>query len=142
MLLKMMASMGEAETIVLHPDLLESLVAGARDQVASRANLAELRALITPRGVRPSMRFSLDDVRRLAVPTLMIWGDRDPVVPLHRTRARSRPRSRTPDSRHYPPGTCPSWATPIGWPHCWRTSSWRPDQERKTRETGRVLVGG
>lgn len=82
MLLKMMASVGEAETIVQHPDLLDSLVAGARDPVATRANLAELRALISPRGVRTGMRLSHEDLRRLAVPTLMIWGDRDPVVPL------------------------------------------------------------
>ena len=82
MLLTMMASMGEAETIVQHPDLLESLVAGARDPVATQANLAELRALISPRGVRPGMRVSSEELRRLAVPTLMIWGDRDPVVPL------------------------------------------------------------
>jgi pimeloyl-ACP methyl ester carboxylesterase len=83
----MMASMGEAETIVRHPDLLDSLVAGARDPVASRANLAELRALISPMGIRSSMRFSREDLRRLAVPTLMIWGDHDPVVPLADARA-------------------------------------------------------
>ena len=45
MLLKMMASVGEADTIVQYPDLLDSLVAGARDPLATRANLAELRAL-------------------------------------------------------------------------------------------------
>lgn len=87
MLVRMMGSMGEAETIVRHPDLLDSLVAGARDPVASRANLAELRALISPRGIRTSMRFSGEDLRRLAVPTLMIWGDHDPVVPLAQARA-------------------------------------------------------
>ena len=87
MMLKMMASVGEAETIVRHPDLLDSLVAGARDPVATRANLAELRALISLRGFRTSMRFSREDLRRLAVPTLMIWGDRDPVVPLAQARA-------------------------------------------------------
>lgn len=87
MLLRMMASMGEAETIVRHPDLLDSLVAGARDPVATQANLAELRALISPRSIRTSMRFSRADLRRLAVPTLMIWGDRDPVVPLVHARA-------------------------------------------------------
>jgi pimeloyl-ACP methyl ester carboxylesterase len=80
MMLEMMASIGERETIVRHPELLESLVAGARDPVASRANLAELRALITPYGFRSSMRFSPQDLHRLAVPTLMIWGDRDPVL--------------------------------------------------------------
>ena len=87
MLLKMMASMGEAETIVRHPDLLDSLIAGARDPVATQANLAELRALITPRGIRTSMRLSREDLHRLAVPTLMIWGERDPVVPLVHARA-------------------------------------------------------
>lgn len=87
MLLKMMASVGEAETIVRHPELLDSLVAGARDPVATRANLAELRALISPRGFRSSMRLSREDLRRLAVPTLMIWGDHDPVVPLVKARA-------------------------------------------------------
>ena len=87
MLLRMMASVGEAETIVRHPDLLDSLVAGARDPVAVRADVAELRALITPRGFRPEMRFTDDDLRRLAVPTLMVWGDRDPVVPVERARA-------------------------------------------------------
>ena len=95
MLLKMMASVGEAETIVRHPDLLDSLVAGARDPVASQANLAELRALISLRGFRASMRLSREDLRGLAVPTLMIWGDRDPVVPLAacaRGRGRDPPR--------------------------------------------------
>ena len=87
MLVKMMASVGEAETIVRHPDLLDSLVAGARDPVAIQANLAELRALISPSGIRNSMRLTREDLRRLAVPTLMIWGDRDPVVPLTQARA-------------------------------------------------------
>jgi pimeloyl-ACP methyl ester carboxylesterase len=96
MLLKMMASMGEAETIVRHPDLLDSLIAGARDPVATRANLAELRALASPRGIRTSMQLSVDDLRRLAVPTLMIWGDRDPVVPLAHARAAA---AEIPDAR-------------------------------------------
>jgi len=86
-LLRMMASVGEAETIVRHPDLLDSLVAGARDPVATRANLAELRALMSPRGIRAGLRLGGDDLRRLTVPTLMVWGDRDPVVPLVHARA-------------------------------------------------------
>lgn len=87
MMLRMMASVGEAETIVRHPDLLDSLVAGARDPLATEANLAELRALISPRGFRSSMRLGWEELRRLSVPTLMIWGDRDPVVPLAAARA-------------------------------------------------------
>jgi pimeloyl-ACP methyl ester carboxylesterase len=87
MLMQMMASVGEAETIVGHPDLLDSLVAGARDPVAVQANLAELRALITLRGLRPGVRLTDEELRELAVPTLMIWGDRDPVVPVPQARA-------------------------------------------------------
>jgi len=59
---------GEAETVVRHPDLLDSLVASARDPVAAQATLAELRALISPRGFRPSMRFSREGLRRLPCP--------------------------------------------------------------------------
>jgi len=86
MVLTMMASMGEADTIVQYPDLLDSLVAGARDPLATRANRDELRALISPGGIRASMRFSHEELHRLEVPTLMIWGDRDPVVPLAHAR--------------------------------------------------------
>lgn len=82
----MMASMGEGETIRRHPDLLDALVAGARDPVASAANLAELRSLISPRGIRPEVRLTHDELRLLSVRTLMIWGNRDPVVPLARAR--------------------------------------------------------
>ena len=87
MMRRMMASMGEGETIDLHPDLLDSLVAGARDPVATRANLAELRALLSGRGIREDMRLSDHDLRGLTMPTLMIWGDRDPVVPVAQARA-------------------------------------------------------
>jgi pimeloyl-ACP methyl ester carboxylesterase len=86
-MLKMMASVGEADTIVQHPDLLDSLVAGARDPLATRSNLVELRALTSLRGLRTSMQLTRNDLRRLAVPTLMIWGDRDPVVPIEQARA-------------------------------------------------------
>ena len=87
MMLRMMASVVDADTIVQYPDLFDSLVAGARDPLATRANLAELRSLISLRGIRTSMQFSHADLRRLAVPTLMIWGDRDPVVRVAHARA-------------------------------------------------------
>ncbi len=111
MLLRMMASMGEAETILRHPDLLDSLVAGARDPAATQANLAELRALLSPRGIRPSMRISREELRRLAVRTLMIWGDRDPVVPLAQAR---RAAAEIPDARLevLPAGHVPQLAHP------------------------------
>jgi pimeloyl-ACP methyl ester carboxylesterase len=79
LLVRLMASMGEEDTIVRFPELIESIVAAARDPIASAANLAELRAVITPIGFRPSARIDPDELRRLDVPTLLIWGDHDPV---------------------------------------------------------------
>jgi pimeloyl-ACP methyl ester carboxylesterase len=80
MLLRLMSAMGEGDTILRYPDLLDSLTAAARDPVANAANVAEFRALITPLGARPATRIRPDDLRRMTVPTLMIWGDHDPVV--------------------------------------------------------------
>jgi pimeloyl-ACP methyl ester carboxylesterase len=78
-LLRLMASMGEQDTIVRYPELIESLVAAARDPIKSAANLAELRAIISSLGFRRSARIAPEELRRLNVPTLLIWGDRDPV---------------------------------------------------------------
>jgi len=79
MVIQLMSSVGEKDTIVRYPDLIESVAAAGRDPIASRANLAELRAVISALGFRPAMRVSLEDLRRLAVPTLLVWGDHDPV---------------------------------------------------------------
>ncbi|WP_420754054.1 alpha/beta fold hydrolase [Rhodococcus sp. O3] len=87
MLLRLMSTMGEADTILRYPDLLDSLVDAAHDPVATGANVAELRALLSPFGVRSGSRIRPDDLRRLSVPTLMIWGDHDPVVPVADARA-------------------------------------------------------
>ena len=87
MLLRMMASVGEGNTITRYPNLLDSLVDGARDPVAAAANRAELRALISPFGYRHAAQISPQDLRRLSVRTLMIWGDHDPVVSVTDARA-------------------------------------------------------
>lgn len=79
MVVRLLSSVGERDTIVRYPDLIESVVAAARDPVASAANLAELRAVISARGFRPAMRVSREDLQRLTVPTLLVWGDHDPV---------------------------------------------------------------
>ena len=79
MVVQLMSSMGEKEAIVRYPDLIEGLVAAGRDPIASAANLAELRAISTPFGFRRAVRVQPDELRRLTVPTLVIWGDRDPV---------------------------------------------------------------
>ena len=87
MLLRLMASMGEGDTILRHPDLLDSLIDAAHDPVAISANVAEFQALLSPLGIRPATRIRQDDLRRVAVPTLMIWGDHDPVVSVENARA-------------------------------------------------------
>jgi pimeloyl-ACP methyl ester carboxylesterase len=79
MLVRLMSSMGEKDTIVRYPDLIEALVAAGNDPMASAVNLAELRAAISSFGFRRSMRVHPDEVRRLTVPTLVLWGDHDPV---------------------------------------------------------------
>jgi len=86
MMLKIMSTMGEDGSFDRHPDLLESLVAGAHDPVAEAANVAELRALLDLGGIRSSMRFTPETLRGITVPTLMIWGVRDPVVPVSQAR--------------------------------------------------------
>jgi pimeloyl-ACP methyl ester carboxylesterase len=86
-LVGLMRAMGEGDTIVRHPDLIEALVAGAGDPVAAKTNLAELRAVITPLGFRGSARLHAEELRRLSVPTLVIWGDHDPVGAVDAARA-------------------------------------------------------
>lgn len=72
------------------PDLIEALVAAGNDPIASAADLAELRAIISPFGFRGSMRVRADELRRLTVPTLLVWGDHDPVGAVEVAQATAR----------------------------------------------------
>jgi pimeloyl-ACP methyl ester carboxylesterase len=78
-LVRLLSCVGEGATILRYPDLLEALVVGATDPVAVAADRAELRSVINPFGFRRSMRFRADQLRLIDVPTLVIWGDHDPV---------------------------------------------------------------
>jgi pimeloyl-ACP methyl ester carboxylesterase len=95
-LVRLLSSVGEAETIVRYPELIEALVAGGNDPVAAAADLAELRALIQPLGFRRSMRFQPAELQAMRVPTLLIWGDHDPVgsVDVAQVAARLIPNGR------------------------------------------------
>ncbi|MGH2750738.1 MAG: alpha/beta fold hydrolase [Actinomycetota bacterium] len=90
MVVRFMSLMGEKDTIVRYPDLIESLVAAGGDPIAAAANLAELRAIISPFGFRRSVRVHPDDLGRLTVPTLLIWGDHDPVGAVKVAQATAR----------------------------------------------------
>jgi pimeloyl-ACP methyl ester carboxylesterase len=79
MVSRLMSSVGEKDTIARYPDVLDAVVAAGRDPVASAANLAELRAVMTPVGFRGAQRVSSGELTRVSAPTLLIWGDRDPV---------------------------------------------------------------
>jgi pimeloyl-ACP methyl ester carboxylesterase len=79
LIVRMMASMGEKDTIINYPDQIQALVAAGNDPVMSEVNLAELRTAISPIGFRPSLRVRPDELRQLTVPTLLLWGDHDPV---------------------------------------------------------------
>lgn len=74
-----MGVFGEAETIVNYPDQIDALVAAGHDRLASSVSLAELRSLISPTGWQPQLVVSPDELGALKVPTMLIWGDRDPL---------------------------------------------------------------
>jgi pimeloyl-ACP methyl ester carboxylesterase len=78
-LVRLLTSVGEGETIVRYPEFIDANVAGGNDPVAAAANLAELRAVIHPFGFRRSMRFRPAELQGLSMPTLVIWGDNDPI---------------------------------------------------------------
>lgn len=74
-----MAAMGEAETIIRYPDLVDAMIAAGRDATSGQARLDELKALITTDGWQPEVQTNLDELRTLAPPTLLIWGRADPL---------------------------------------------------------------
>lgn len=86
----------EGETIVAHPELIDLLVASDNDPVAAAADRAELRTIAAPHGYRSQLRVRTDELRQLGVPTLLIWGDRDPFgdVAVARATAEAIPDAR------------------------------------------------
>jgi pimeloyl-ACP methyl ester carboxylesterase len=83
--LRLASVMGEQATLARHPDLIDLLVAMGRDPVTDRAAKAEIRvlvspfALLSPSGFRGRSRVRPDELRQVAMPTLMVWGERDPL---------------------------------------------------------------
>lgn len=83
--MRLARAVGEGETIGAHPDLIDLVVAVARDPVAQRAARAEFQVLVSPLavpsrdGFRRSARVRPVELGRLAMPTSLVWGDRDPL---------------------------------------------------------------
>jgi pimeloyl-ACP methyl ester carboxylesterase len=77
--IRSMGVFGEGDTIVNYPEHIDAMVVAGRDKLGSSTSLAELRALISPAGWQPALGVSPAELRALAVPTLLIWGDHDPL---------------------------------------------------------------
>jgi pimeloyl-ACP methyl ester carboxylesterase len=100
--LRLASAMGERATLPRHPDLVDLLVAAGRDPVTDRAATAEFRALVSPfallsrTGWRRRARVRPGELGRLAIPTLVVWGERDPVgtVPVARALTELIPNGR------------------------------------------------
>jgi pimeloyl-ACP methyl ester carboxylesterase len=69
----------EKETLARHPDLIDLLVAAGRDPITDHASKAELRLFVSPFGFRRRSRLRPDELRQLAMPTLLIWGESEPL---------------------------------------------------------------
>lgn len=87
---KMMGMMGEGETVGRYPELIDVHVAAGSDPIASEAAERELTALIRGlTGFRSRYVFNEEDLSRIEQPTLLIWGDRDPIGGLDAARRAS-----------------------------------------------------
>jgi len=69
----------EKEPLARHPDLVDLLVAAGRDPITDHASKAELRLFVSPFGFRRRSRLRPDELRQLAMPTLLIWGESEPL---------------------------------------------------------------
>jgi pimeloyl-ACP methyl ester carboxylesterase len=76
---QMMGMVGEKETIVNYPTLIEALAASNNDPVATEASRREFSAFMNPFGFKSSMELRTDDLAKLKMPTLVIWGEHDPL---------------------------------------------------------------
>ena len=70
---------GEKETLARHPDLVDLLVAAGRDPITDHVSKAELRFFVSPFGFRRRSRVRLDELRHLTMPTMLIWGEYEPL---------------------------------------------------------------
>ena len=87
--------MGERAALETLPDLVDMFLVLRRDPLAAAAFRNELRVLVSPLGLVTRSGWSrrgvrADELQRVAVPTLVIWGDREPLGSVEVAR-RGRP---------------------------------------------------
>lgn len=83
----MMEMMGEGETVGRYPELIDVHVAAGSDPIASEAAERELKALIRGfTGFRSNLVFTEEELSRVEQPTLLVWGDHDPIGGLDAAR--------------------------------------------------------
>jgi pimeloyl-ACP methyl ester carboxylesterase len=77
---KMMGFFGEGQTVLNHPEQIEAQVVAGRDPVVAQANIGEMRAIGSSSGkLRREFRLQNEELARLSVPTLIAWGEHDPI---------------------------------------------------------------
>jgi pimeloyl-ACP methyl ester carboxylesterase len=69
----------ERDTLARHPGLVDLLVAAGRDPITDNVSKAELRVFASPFGFRRRSRVRPDELRQLSMPTLVIWGEYEPL---------------------------------------------------------------
>ena len=84
---KIMEMMGEGETIVKYPMMVQALAASNNDPVASKAARSEYSAFLNLLGFKPNMKIQVGDLARLGMATLVIWGEHDPLGGVEVARA-------------------------------------------------------
>jgi pimeloyl-ACP methyl ester carboxylesterase len=92
----------ERETLARYPELIDLFVATFGDPVNDRVGRDEQRVFVSPlallsrSGLRRRARVQPDELRRVSVPTLVIWGDREPLgaVPVAEALTSAIPQAR------------------------------------------------
>lgn len=71
--------LGERAAFEAHPSFVRANAANDDDPKSARAGQSEITAISTVRGWRPTFPIRSDELRELRHPTLLIWGEDDPI---------------------------------------------------------------
>jgi pimeloyl-ACP methyl ester carboxylesterase len=107
--IKMMGGMGERDSIAQYPRLVDVFVAAGSDPVAAEASQSELSVMIRGlAGFRRKYRFTHEQLTRVSQPSLLIWGNQDPIGDLDAARQADEALSQA-QLEILPTGHAPWW---------------------------------